>query len=67
VIKRVENSTLFLSAYFRDSFPSSGVVLKHANLFFYGDADQLKSNDFITHGNIPIDMVVIGKLPEAIL
>lgn len=40
--------------------------VKHANLFFYGDTDQLKSSSFIAYGNALIDMAVTGKLPGAI-
>lgn len=43
-----------------DFLYSQGV--KHGNSFFYGDTDQLKSNDFITYGNKLIDLVVTGKL-----
>jgi len=38
--------------------------VKHANRFFYGDTDQLKSGNFIAYGNVLIDMAVTGKLPE---
>lgn len=41
--------------------------VKHANQFFYGDTDQLKSSRFIAYGNALIDMAVTGKLPEASL
>jgi len=38
--------------------------IKHANHFFYGDTDQLKSGSFIAYGNVLIDMAVTAKLPK---
>lgn len=38
-------------------------AVRHANYYFYGETEQLKSSEFISYGNALIDMAVTGKLP----
>jgi len=46
-----------------DFMYSQGV--KHANRYFYGETEQLRSGDFSSYGNALIDAALAGKLPGA--